>query len=31
MQQQVDEVYMSDEIRRYIVELSRATRRDSRP
>ena len=30
MQQQVDEVYMSDEIRRYIVELSRATRRDSR-
>lgn len=30
MQQQVDEVYMSDEIRRYIVELSRATRQDSR-
>ena len=30
MQQQVDEVYMNDEIRRYIVELSRATRRDSR-
>ena len=30
MQQQVDEVYMSDEIRRYIVELSRTTRQDSR-
>lgn len=30
MQQQVDEVYMSDEIRRYIVELSRATRQDGR-
>ena len=30
MQQQVDEVYMNDEIRRYIVELSRATRQDSR-
>lgn len=30
MQQQVDKVYMSDEIRRYIVELSRATRQDSR-
>ena len=30
MQQQVDEVYMSDEIRRYIVELSRATRQDNR-
>ena len=30
MQQQVDAVYMSDEIRRYIVELSRATRQDSR-
>ena len=28
MQQQVDEVYMSNEIRRYIVELSRATRQD---
>ena len=28
--EQVDEVYMSDEIRRYIVELSRATRQDSR-
>ena len=30
MQQQVDEVFMSDEIRRYIVELSRATRQDGR-
>ena len=30
MQQQVDEVFMSDEIRRYIVELSRTTRQDGR-
>ena len=30
MQQQVNEVFMSDEIRRYIVELSRATRQDGR-
>lgn len=30
MQQQVDEVFMSDYIRRYIVELSRATRQDGR-
>ena len=30
MQEQVDEVFMSDEIRRYIVELSRATRQDDR-
>ena len=30
MQQEVDEVYMSDEIMRYIVGLSQATRQDSR-